>query len=263
MRVYRLLMGAAFRAELQYRGNLLLMILGGLSFQIIGLAFIGAVVHRFGDIGGWRLPEITFLYGLRLTAHGLWIVPFGQVGTIDNVVRDGEFDRYLVRPASPLTQLLTRRLEFTGLGDLLGGIALLGVATAWADIDWSPLAVAYLILAVIGGALIELAAQLACAATVFRTLSTQGPRIIIDQIFNNLGHYPMQIFGANVRFGLTFVLPVAFVSYIPATLLLGREGELAIPQWLAVAAPLVGFVLFAGAYRVWTWQIRHYASTGH
>ncbi|MGH3878273.1 MAG: ABC transporter permease [Actinophytocola sp.] len=263
MRVYRVLMGAAYRAELQYRGNLLLMILGGLTFQIVGLAFIGAVVYRYGDIGGWQLPEIAFLYGLRLTAHGLWLVPFGQVGAIDVIVRQGEFDRYLVRPANPLVQLLTRRLVFTGFGDLIGGVVLLGLAAAWADLDWSPLAIGYLILAVIGGALIELSAQLACAAGAFRMLTTHGPRAVVDQLFNTLGHYPMHIFGAGVRFGLTFALPIAFVSYVPATVLLGRQGELSIPYWLAIAAPLVGVVLFAGAYRLWARQIRHYTSSGH
>jgi ABC-2 type transport system permease protein len=263
VRVYRLLLGAAFRAELQYRGNLLLMILGGLAFQIVGLAFIGTVLYRFGNISGWELPEVTFLYGLRLTAHGLWLVPFGQVGIIDIVVRQGEFDRYLVRPANPLVQLLTRRVEFTAFGDLAGGVVLLGIASVWADVDWSPLAVGYLVFAIVGGALIELSAQLFCAAGAFRMLSTLGPRVVVDQIFNTLGHYPMHIFGAGVRFGLTFALPLAFVAYVPATVLLGREGELSIPHWLAVAAPLVGAMLFAGAYRVWARQIRHYSSSGH
>jgi len=263
VRVCRLLVGAALRAELQYRGNLLLLILGGLSFQIIGLAFIGAVVYRFGDIGGWQLPEITFLYGLRLTAHGLWVVPFGQLGMIDLLVRQGEFDRYLVRPANPLVQLLTRRLELTGLGDLAGGVVLLAVASAWADVDWSPLTVGYLVLAVVGGALIELSAQLVLAAGAFRMLSTYGPRVVVDQLFNTMSHYPMHIFDAGVRFGLTFALPLAFVSYVPATILLGREGELSIPYGLALLTPLVGAGLFAGAYRVWVRQIRQYNSSGH
>lgn len=86
LRTYKLLVGAAWRAEMQYRGNLLVNILGGLCYQGAGLAFIWAVLARFGNLGGWTLGEIAFLYGLRLAAHGLWIVPGHQLLFVDQVV---------------------------------------------------------------------------------------------------------------------------------------------------------------------------------
>lgn len=263
IRAYFLLLGAAYRAELQYRGNLFLMILGGIAYQGIGLAFIGAVLHRFGAIGGWGFTEIAFLYGLRLTAHGMWVVPFGQLNSIDLVVREGEFDRYLVRPANPLLQLLTRRLHLTAFGDLIGGVILLTTVSTIAPVDWSPLAVGYLLLALVGGALVEVSFQLAIAAGAFRMLTTNGLRIAVDQIFNTVGSYPMKIFSTGVRFGLTFALPLAFVAYLPATVLLGRTGELSVPEWLAYAAPAAGVALFAGAYKLWMHQTRNYTSSGH
>lgn len=56
-RVYLLLAGAAFRAEFQYRGNLFINIIGGLFYQGVGLAFIWAVLDRFGQVGGWGLGK--------------------------------------------------------------------------------------------------------------------------------------------------------------------------------------------------------------
>lgn len=257
------LAAAAARAELQYRSNFLITMLGGVAYQGVGLAFIWVVLERFGTIGGWTLAEIAFLYGLRLAAHGLWCLPFSQLLHIDFVVRTGEYDRYLVRPLNPLLQLLTNRISLPTLGDFLGGIVLLAVAASLAPVDWSPQAIGFMLLAVVGGALVEVSIQLAVSGLVFRLLSTVSLKIALDQVNSEFGNYPMKIFTPAVRFGLTFVLPVAFVAYLPATVLLNRAGELAVPAWLAWCSPLIGAPLFALAYLFWTHQSRHYSSSGH
>jgi ABC-2 type transport system permease protein len=59
------------------------------------------------------------------------------------------------------------------------------------------------------------------------------------------------------------VPPLAFVAYVPATVLLDRTGELSIPVWVAYLAPLVGVVWFALAYRFFAHELRHYQSSGH
>ena len=263
MRAYRILIGAALRAEVQYRANFLLNVLGGVCYQGVGLAFIWAVLSRFGTIGGWPLREVAFLYAIRLTAHGLWIVPFGQLISVDEVVRLGEYDRYLVRPANPLVQLVTRRIHLTSMGDLVGGVVLLAICSVSAPVTWSPVAVLYLLLAVVGGAMVELSLQLAASALAFRWLSTLSLKYGIDAVFNDVGSYPLKIFGSAVRFGLTFVFPLAFVAYLPASVLMGRAGELAVPAWLAWGSPAVGGLLLALAYGFWTWQSRSYSSSGH
>ncbi|MET9730124.1 ABC-2 family transporter protein [Streptomyces sp. NPDC006458] len=263
LRTYRLLVGAAWRAEMQYRGNLLANILGGLCYQGAGLAFIWAVLDRFGDLGGWSLGEIAFLYGLRLAAHGLWVVPGHQLIFVDQVVVEGEYERYLVRPVPPLLQLLTRRFRPIALGDLAGGLALLAVAGSQAPVDWSAPAVAFLVLAVVGGAMVEASTQLAASALVFRLLKTMPVKQLIDGIFNEFGNYPMGVFGPAARFGLTFVFPLAFVAYLPSTVLLNRTGELSVPPELAWFSPLVGVVLLLIAYRFWCRQSRHFQSSGH
>jgi ABC-2 type transport system permease protein len=53
------------------------------------------------------------------------------------------------------------------------------------------------------------------------------------------------------------------VAYLPTTVLIGRTGELSVPVWLAFLAPLAGVLLFLAAYRLWRYQIRFYASSGH
>lgn len=257
------LASASIRSELQYRANAVSSIVGGLLFQITGFIVVWIIASRFSQIGGWGLPELTFLYGMRLTSHGIFYACFSQMFELDRVLITGEYDRYLVRPMPPLIQLFTRKLRINAFGDLLGGSALLIAASTSANVDWSPLAVLYLILAVSGGGLVEGAVQVTLGSLGFRFLQTLPLRTTVNEIFNVYGNYPNVIFPPTLRAALTFILPVAFVAFFPASILLNREGDLAVPAWLATMSPLIGVVLFTIAVRIWKVQSAHYQSAGN
>ncbi|MDT0344391.1 ABC transporter permease [Streptomyces litchfieldiae] len=261
-RAYRILVGAAFRGQLQYRGNLLLTLAGGVAYQGIGLVFLWTLTTRFGDLGGWSMAEIAFLYGMRVTAHGLLMVPTSQLHYLDQSIRTGEFDRYLVRPAGPLMQLLCRQIHVPTLGDLFTGVVVLAVAAHQVGFRPTPAALLYLCLALVGGAMVEGACQLAFASFSFRMMSNLALRGLLDDIMNTFGGYPLKVFPDTARLGLTYLVPVAFVAYLPAGVLLDRTDGLHVTAWLAYGAPLVGPLLYAAAYLLWRTQLRHYSSSG-
>ena len=256
------LAAAAFRAEVQYRASFLI-VFAGLLYQCVGFAFIWVVLQRFDTIGGWGVAEIAFLYGVRLCAHGLWVVPFNRMLELDQLVQQAEFDRFLVRPLNPLLQLLTSKFWLGSFGDIIGGIVILGVATTLVDVDWSAVAMIYLALAVLGGALVEASLNLALSSLTFRLLTARPLILLADNVFNTFGNYPLKIFGHVTQFALTYVLPLAFVAYVPASVLLDRTNDLTVTPWLAYGAPLVGLVTFTLAYLFWRSQLRHYSSGGH
>ncbi len=262
IRIAMVLARAALRSEIQYRSNFLMMA-AGVVYQCTGFAFIWVILARFGSIGGWSVGEVAFLFGMRLCAHGLWVAPFHRLTDLDAIIREGELDRFLVRPLNLLVQLLTSKLWLGSFGDIAGGVVILSAASAVADIRWSPGSVFYLALALAGGALVEVAVQLAAAALTFRILSTKELREMIDDVFNTFGSYPLKIYGTSGQFLLTFVLPLAFVAYLPATVLLGRTEELEVAAAVAYMAPLVGVACFCLAYLFWCRQLRHYQSAGH
>ena len=261
--IWLTLAGASLRAEFQYRANVVTSIIGGLIYQLTGFLVVWIIVDRFVELGGWTLPEITFLYGMRLTAHGIFYATISQIFELDRVLINGEYDRFLVRPASPLVQALTRKLRVNCFGDLLGGTALLIVASQGVDVDWSPLAVLMLLGAVTGGALVEGAVQVMLGSLSFRFLNTLQLRASINEVFNVYGNYPFRIFPTLLAQVLTFALPVAFVAYFPASIILDRTDGLHVATWLAAAAPIIGLLLFLGALRIWRHQSRHYQSAGN
>ena len=165
---------ASVRGELQYRANFLIMALMGVVYQCTGFAFIWVVLARFQALAGWTLGEVAFLYGLRLTMHALNGALSGGLYSLEWKVRQGEFDRYLVRPMAPLLQLMCERIHVSIAGDLLGGLALFAAAASLVAVDWTPLALLYLALALLGGALVELALRVLFSALSFRFLSANA-----------------------------------------------------------------------------------------
>jgi viologen exporter family transport system permease protein len=263
VRLYLLLRRASLRSALQYRGNIAVMVLAGAAYQGAGFAFVWALLHTFRTLGGWSLGHLAFLYGMRLLSHALWLVVLDGVAMTDNTVRRGELDRILLRPVNTLSQLATNTRSLMSFGDLSVALLVFGIALVVADVDWSPTAALFLVLAVLGGALIEASATVAVAGVAVRFVDTSAFHRVMDDGIDALSSYPLSIFGPAMQRVLTYALPVAFIAFLPASLVLGRTEQLAVPAALGYAAPAVGAVLFALAYRFFRSQLRHYQGVGH
>ncbi|MFI1988948.1 ABC transporter permease [Actinoplanes sp. NPDC020271] len=262
-RLYLLLRGASLRSVFQYRGNLLMMVLAGAAYQGSGFAFVWVLLHTFGTVAGWGLGQIAFLYGMRLLSHALWLVTIDGVGQADFLIREGQLDRMLLRPANVLSQMSTYTRSLLPFGDLSMAIVVFGVALVVADVQWSPASIVFLVLAIIGGALLEGSAVIVIAGLSVRVLDTWAYRMMMLDTIDTLGSYPLSVFGTGVQRVLTYALPIAFIAFLPASVVLGRTGQLAVPAWLGLLSPLVGAGLFALAYRFWRHQLRFYQGVGH
>lgn len=254
---------ASIRGEMQYRASFIMQILFGFLFQTVGFIFVAVILTRFDAVGGWGLWEVGVLYGIRLTAHGLWTASANQLFRFDQIVQEGEWDRFLIRPVPIWAQLMFTQFRIPPLGEVVSGVVLLGIALASVDIEWTPVLVLFLMLAVIGGTLIDGAFQLGAASFTFRYLETLPLRVVFDDLQGRFGSYPTSIFERPLRMFMTWIIPMAFMAWVPATVLLDRTAELPFPVWLAYLSPLVGFVLMTGAVWLFVTLSRQYQSAGH
>jgi ABC-2 type transport system permease protein len=188
---------------------------------------------------------------------------FGRFFILEWIIRSGDFDRYLIRPLPPFLQIMVERLRVSSFGDLLGGVFLFFAASRLVPVDWSPPALIYLALAILGGCLLESALKICASMLAFRFLQVGNAVFLVETVFSNFGNYPLKIFGGSLEFLLTFVFPLAFVAYFPATVLLAKTGELRVAPIFALLAPLAGAIWFAFALLVWKNEMRHYQSAGH
>ena len=263
VRQCRVLVRVGLASALQYRADFAMTAVGAIFYEAVSLAFVGVIVYAFGSIGGWSLTEVAFVYGIRSMGHALHSLVSGQLWSTDDVVRQGEFDRYLVRPVNPLLQLLTRRFQVSAVGDIVFGICVLTVTAVATSISWSVAWVAYLLAAVVGSALVESAVMLAIASLAFRLLAASPILGVADSVFVTFGPYPLSVLPRTVSYLLTFVLPLAFAAFFPAAILLHRTDDLFVPLWLAAASPAVGVLVYVAAVAFFHRQMRAYSSPGH
>jgi ABC-2 type transport system permease protein len=194
--------------------------------------------------------------------HSLYSLFFSQTDQMENYLIEGTFDQFLLRPASPLIQVLGRELQYIEIADLLIGLTGIGLAYSQLRLHWDALMWSFFLLAVLAGAVIEFAMNLLIACSAFWTGRSRGSFIIAHQFYGLVHQYPLDIFGKAFRLFVTGLLPVAFMNYYPALLLLGKQSKLGSAWWLSYMSPLVALVLVGLVLFVWRLAILRYSSSG-
>ena len=260
--ICRRLVGARFRGQLQYRGSFVAQIAGNFGLHLTELAAILILFSHFGSIGGWRVQEVAFLYGLSCLSFGIAHLIGSGFAAFSTLIHQGTFDRVLVRPVGTLLQVMAGDFQIRRLGEAIQGAVVLGVAIGIGDIDWTVGKLAYLPV-VVASAVLLYVALLSIEATVcFWT--TQAIEVLNAFTYggSDMAQYPLHIYQGWLRSFLLFVVPIGFVIYLPSLYLLDKPDPLGLPAVAPFLAPVAAtaFALVAGM--LWRLGVRHYRSTG-
>jgi ABC-2 type transport system permease protein len=251
-----------FQARLEYRLDFASSIFMGIVWQSSVLVFIGIVLTRFPGIGGWNAGGVLLIAAIRLLAHGIETVIFSPLWWVGDQVGEGMIDIYLVRPLPVYRQVLLSRFPINAIGDFAGGLLLFGLALARLHLDWTPARIGYLVAAVIGGIGVEAALGTLLASLSLLVMIGRAPFQWLDSVLGSFGNYPLRVLPVPARQILTFVIPIAFIGYLPAAVLTGRANTTGVAQWLAYGAPVVGVAAYIGSRLVWSVALRKYGSVG-
>jgi ABC-2 type transport system permease protein len=249
--------GVSLHRLTEYRADFLI---GVSSFAIrlaLQAAVVGIVFLHVPTVGGWDYYQVLFLLGYSLIPRGLDHTFTDQLWEVGRkLVQRGEFYRYLIRPLNPLYLVLSERFLYPdGIGELLTGIILAGYAAAHLDLHLTAARGAIAAGLVLCGATIYTSVKLILAAAAFWTTTSLSAMAAANDVAD-FARYPLDIYRGSLRWLLTWLLPYAFTSYLPASyLLFGRARYLG---W----TPLVAAVAFALAYLVWSRGIDRYETTG-
>ncbi len=262
LRAYRLIAGMWIRSSMTYRASFVITVLGNLL--VTGLDFVAILLmfSQVDSLGGWSLPEVAFLYGLSATAFGLADLTFGSMDVLGARMRDGSFDILLVRPAPVLAQVAADHFALRRLGRITQGVLVLGWGLLTVDVDWTAAKVLLVPMMLVSGGVIFCALFVAGAAFQFLAQDAAEVQNAFTYGGTTLLQYPPTVFGKDFVRGVTFLLPLAFVNWVPAAYVLERPYPLDLPQWAAFASPLVAAVCCAPAGLAWRAGLRSYRSTG-
>lgn len=262
IRMYFKLIGISFRSRMQFRADFLIGVVSVIVLNLFSLATIGVVIARFQTLAGWTLWEIVFLYGLWMLSHSIFSLLLWHIEDLEYFLIQGTFDMFLIRPISPFLQLLAHEINYPGIADVLVGVACLGISISNLHPQWGAWHILFLVVIIFAGTLIEFSITLALACIAFWTGRSSNSINTVMQFSFLIQRYPVEMFGRWFRIFVTCFIPVAFMNYYPALLLLGKMTPGDPWSWLSFASPVVALLLLAIASVVWRVALRQYSSAG-
>jgi len=262
--LYRRLIRVQIRSQLIYRASFLLDLLSVGLNTAASFATLALVLQRFEGIGGWKLGEIAFLYGMVETAFGVMDLFFSGFDPdfFGQRVRRGTFDQMLLRPLGITLQVMGSQFVLRRLGRIAQGLAILGIALALTNVRWTLLKIAYLPVVFVSLVLFFGALFIIGATITFWTVQSIEAINIFTYGGSEMMSYPMHIYQRWMRQFFTYVVPAIFLLYYPALYLLDKPDPLHLPAFAPFLAPAAGLGMLGAALAFWRFGIRHYSSTG-
>ncbi len=259
LRIYGKLELLHLRVHLEYEADFWIGLVGSTLQAATGFVFVWVLLSRVPQVAGWTLWEVAFLYALVITARGFREVLCDGVWALRRLVNGGEFDRILVRPISPVLQVITQMSAIFGFGGVLLGLWIIARASSELGLAWDAGRVAFVCLSIVSSVMIIGAIDLATNCIAFWEPASTSSFPFLVFSFSEFAKYPLTLYGRLVQVFLTWVLPFAFVSYYPGSVLLGKPVE---PAWLGWLSPLAGPIAALAAGVVWQASLRRYQGTG-
>lgn len=251
--VLRLFWATAIAAELEYRLNFViaaLSSLGNLAGSLFGLFLFYRTGYQFQ---GWSWDEALLVLGMFTLLQGFAAtVLIPNLNKIVTQVQQGTLDFVLLKPISSQFWLSTRIISPWGLPDLAFGLIVIAYAGHHLGLPWS----AYLLALppLIFGAISLYSLWFMLGATSIWFVKVYNVTEVLRGLLE-AGRFPIAGYPAAYRIFFTFVIPVAFLTTIPAQAML-RQGS---QSWV-VASGLLAAVLLGVANRFWRFALRFYTS---
>lgn len=258
IRLYLRYISISARGQMQYPASFILLTISGLLAT--GGEFLGiwALLHRFGSLKGWTLPEVALFYGIVQIAFSISDATSRGFDAFAGMLKRGDFDRVLLRPRSSALQLAGQELTMRRIGRFSQALAVLLWSASALGAIWSPAKVGLVVASILGGACLFFGLIVLQATLAFWT--TESLEIVNTVTYGGVetAQFPLTIYRPWFRRFFTAVIPLAFISYFPALAILGRPAPPVLP-WIA---PLAGLLFLLLALRIWQFGVRQYCSTG-
>lgn len=239
--------------ELAYRANFFLQLLESAIDLGTALGGLAVVFSYTATLGGWRPEEVAALVGVFFLVGGaIRLIIQPSMEQLIESVREGTLDFTLTKPEDSQVLVSIQRVEIWKLTDFILGIAVIVAALARLGERVGALQVAGFAAALIAGGLIVYSFWVILASLSFWFVRVENILVIFQSIYE-AGRWPVTLYPGWLRIGLTFLVPVAFATTVPAQALAGKLSWQTLAEAFALAA-----LLFVVARLVWRIGSRRY-----
>lgn len=241
----------SWAAEMEYRSNFIFAAISSIG-TLFGAGYSMKLFYSKGaGFPGWTIEEGLVVLGLFAIFQGIVAVFLApNLSRIVQHVEAGTLELLLLKPLDSQLQVSLRVFSPWGVPDLVAGTGI---------VVWGLQASGHLDVAALLGLIPFCAGVVLLYALWFLVATTS---VWFTRIYNatevlrgllDAGRFPMAAYPAAYKLVFTFVVPVAFLTTVPAEALLGRASST-----LMIVSPLVAVVAFVLARLFWRRALRSY-----
>lgn len=246
---------ASLVREMEFRGNFILGLIRQFLWLFVFILMIEVIFQHVHELAGWQKYEVLIIISLsRLTEGIMGVLFIRNIMDLPNRVREGLFDFHVTKPVSALFYTTFRRVDIQNFGNILAGLVILAYALALSPEHFSFSNTLFFVLLSLSGMVIYYSLLVIASTLVFildRLEFLWGFNILMSEPLT----VPFGVFPTVPRLAITYIIPLAFVVFVPAQALTGRLAWWQIPVALAFAA---FFLLLANL--AWRAGLKKYSS---
>lgn len=257
MKVYFKTILMLLKMQLEYRKAFIISVVGSFFLTFVLTISVKFLFAEFNQIGNWTYYEVAFLFGMVFLLFSLSEMFLRGLDHFDDVIKNGDFDRILIRPQGLLMQASCNEFEFSKIGRVIQCLIVIGISIFNINIDWSLYKVFCFILMNVGCFIIFFGILILKASFCFWTIDGLEFMNILSEGGKKVAQYPIDIYAKWFRFFFTCIVPFGLVNYYPVLYLFGK-----VDNWYYGLMPVLTILFLIPCVWVWRMGVRHYESTG-
>jgi ABC-2 type transport system permease protein len=242
---------------MEYRASFIFSIIA--NFVDFTFGFLQYIVFFTAakSIAGWSGDQILTLYGVFMCIFSLhFIFLYPNLIEMGEMVNRGTLDLLLTKPVNSQLILSFKRISLEELGSFSASLLLLTYLAIKGSLTLSPLTIFQFILAIPASMAFVYSLFIILMSLAVRLEKLENMAQLMWSLFY-LCRYPVEIYPGWVRHIFFSLIPIAYISTVPASTILGKASWNTVLSGLFLAI----IALFISTF-FWRQTIKKYTSAG-
>ena len=252
-KLIRMFWSTTIAAALEYRLNFLfatISSLGGLAGSLFGLSLFYRNSYQFA---GWNWEQSLLLVGIFTFLEGIATTFLaGSLGKIYKHIEQGTLDFILLKPISSQFWLSTHSLSIWGIPNILFGLSV--ILYAGSKLGLGPINYLAGVLPIVSAIMILYSIWFMMSATSIWFTKIYNLTEVLKGLLE-AGRFPIAAYPSAYQFFFTFIIPIGFITTVPAEAILNR-----ISSGTSIISLLIASLLFIISNRFWRFALKFYTS---
>lgn len=246
---------AAFLAQMEYRANFASSIVLSLMWPLWVLSLLFVFFYHSPDLGGWSFNEAMLVIGLYDIFIGLQeTILAPNIIQVTEHIQKGTLDFVLLKPANGQMLATVTACNLMRMSDVVVGFVLIFIGLYRMGRVPTPFEVTTFAVMIPSGMITVYSIWLLLTTLAFWFVRVENFGEVF-YAFYETGRFPVSMYNRWLRFALTYIVPIAFLTTFPAAALLGK-----LSLYFVLGSIVIAGVLFYASSRFWKYAIRFYSS---